>query len=67
MASSEGKVTLSAAVPIELKERIQHIASERRWTLSQALVVFLTDYIDTWEVELGISTPEPTQSKKSKK
>lgn len=65
MATSEGRVTLSAAVPVELKERIQHIAKERRWTLSQALVAFLEDYLEAWEKELGIKSP--TQPKEDKK
>jgi len=63
-ATSEGKVTLSAAVPIELKERIQHIATERRWTLSQTVVVFLEEYLEAWEEELGIRTAK--QPKKAK-
>ena len=62
-ATSEGKVTLSAAVPVELKERIQRIAIERRWTLSQTVVVFLEEYLETWEEKLGI---QPTKSPREK-
>ncbi len=62
---SDGKVTLSAAVPIELKERIQHIATERRWTLSQTVVVFLEEYIEVWEDELGINPPNKKKAQKS--
>jgi len=65
MTVSEGKVTLSAAVPIELKERIQKIASEKRWTLSQTLVIFLEEYLDEWEGDLGRET-KPTPKRKSK-
>lgn len=64
MPISEGKVTLSAAVPIGLKERIQEIASEKRWTLSQTIVIFLEEYLDEWERELGIvekAAPSPKQ------
>ncbi len=66
-ATSEGKVTLSAAVPMELKERIQHIAAERRWTLSQTLVIFLEEYLEDWENELGLSPNSTSPSKKKPK
>ncbi|NEO34379.1 MAG: hypothetical protein F6K36_29070 [Symploca sp. SIO3C6] len=54
MASKDGKITLSAAVPIELKERVQRIARLRRWTLSQTIVIFLEEYLDALEEKLGI-------------
>lgn len=63
MPVSEGKVTLSAAVPLELKERIQKIATERRWTLSQTVVVFLEEYLDEWEKSLKPSNPSPKARK----
>jgi hypothetical protein len=69
--TSDGKVTLSAAVPTSLKERVQHIANERRWTLSQTLVIFLEEYLDIWEDELGVtkkqSTPKKPEAKPSKR
>lgn len=67
MSSKDGKVTLSAAVPASLKDRVQHIASERRWTLSQTLVVFLEEYLETWEKELGIGVKEPKPTPKKQK
>lgn len=60
MASGEGRVTLSAAVPIELKERVQEIAQRHRWTLSQTIVVFLEEYLDEWEESVD-KTFNPTQ------
>ncbi len=65
MPISEGKVTLSAAVPIELKERIQRIASEKRWTLSQTLVIFLEEYLDDWESDLGKESKPSSKKRKS--
>jgi hypothetical protein len=65
MPVSEGKVTLSAAVPLELKEKIQRIATERRWTLSQTVVIFLEEYLDEWEKTLTSTAPTP-KSKKTK-
>lgn len=65
MPVSEGKVTLSAAVPVELKERIQRIASEKRWTLSQTLVIFLEEYLDEWEKD--VSEPIPVSKRKRTK
>ena len=65
MPASEGKVTLSAAVPIELKERIQRIASEKRWTLSQTVVVFLEDCLDDWEKHLNGAKASPTKKRKT--
>ena len=62
MPVSDGKVTLSAAVPVEMKERIQRIASEKRWSLSQTLVVFIEDCLDEWEQNL-VDTPAPTSKK----
>ncbi len=66
MPASEGKVTLSAAVPIELKERIQRIAVEKRWTLSQTVVVFLEEYLAAWEKELGVEVEPPPKRKSTK-
>lgn len=60
MASGEGRVTLSAAVPIELKERVQEIAQRHRWTLSQTIVVFLEEYLDEWEESVD-KTFNPTK------
>ncbi len=65
MGVSEGKVTLSAAVPIELKERIQRIGLSKRWTLSQTLVVFLEEYLDAWEKDLGVDATTPKKKSKS--
>lgn len=68
MATSDGRVTLSAAVPVEMKERLQKIAAERRWTLSQAVLAFLEDKLSDWETELGINTqPSPPTTEKKRK
>jgi predicted DNA-binding protein len=58
MPAGEGKVTLSATVPVELKERFQRIAAEKRWSVSQTVTIFIEEYLDTWEDELGISQKE---------
>ncbi len=63
MPESLGRVTLSAAVPIEMKERIQRIASEKRWTMSQTVVIFFEEFLDVWESELGLSTNTATEQK----
>jgi hypothetical protein len=65
MPTGEGKVTLSAAVPIELKERIQDIANKQRWTLSQTMVVFLEEYLEEWEKTIGEGF-KPTQKQSNK-
>lgn len=69
MTSGEGKVTLSAAVPTELKERFQRIAAEKRWSLSQTLVIFIEEFLPHWENELGMADTEasPTTQTKKKK
>jgi hypothetical protein len=66
MPAGEGKVTLSATVPIELKERFQKIADEKRWSVSQTVTIFIEEYLDIWEDELGVSEKKPTP-KKSKR
>jgi hypothetical protein len=62
MPAGEGKVTLSATVPVELKERFQRIADEKRWSVSQTVTIFIEEYLDIWEDELGISK-KPTPKK----
>jgi predicted transcriptional regulator len=69
MASGEGRVTLSAAVPIELKERVQEIAQKHRWTLSQTIVVFLEEYLDEWEqsIDKGFNPTQKPVNKGNKR
>ena len=67
MPVSDVKVTLSAAVPIELKERIQKIATEKRWTLSQTVVIFIEDCLDKWEKDIGVVETAPTPISKKPK
>jgi hypothetical protein len=64
--SDEYKVTLSTSVTPELKERFQRIASDKRWSLSQTIVVFIEEYFDQWEESLGIKE-KPVAEPKSKK
>jgi hypothetical protein len=63
MPAGEGKVTLSAIVPVELKERFQRIAAEKRWSVSQTVTIFIEEYLDTWEDEIGISQKKDTPKK----
>ncbi len=68
MMTSEPKVTLSASVPPGLKERFQRIADEKRWSLSQTVIVFIEEYLDVWEDDLGMAptkAPEPKARKKA--
>ena len=65
MPAGEGKVTLSATVPVELKERFQRIADEKRWSVSQTVTIFIEEYLDIWEDELGVSKkPTPKKPKR---
>lgn len=67
MQTSEPKVTLSAAVPIELKERLKRIGTLKRWTLSQTVVLLLEDCLEEWERQVGVESqvikPKRTKSK----
>ncbi len=65
--TDEPKVTLSASVPPNLKKRFQQIATEKRWSLSQTVIVFIEEYLDDWENELGLSPNSSTPNKKAKK
>lgn len=64
--SDEYKVTLSTSVTPEIKERFQRIAANKRWSLSQTVIVFIEEYFDQWEESLGINE-EPVTEPKSKK
>ncbi len=63
MPVGEGKATMSAAVPVAIKERFQRIADQKRWTLSQTIVIFAEEYLSQWETELGIEKPSDSQAK----
>jgi hypothetical protein len=66
--TDEPKVTLSASVPPDLKKRFQRIATVKRWSLSQTVIVFIEEYLETWEKELGIvDEPVPTPTSKKAK
>lgn len=62
----ESKVTLSASVPPNLKKRFQKIAVEKRWSISQTVIVFIEEYLDQWERELGISEDSVPIPKKTR-
>lgn len=68
MAPKEPKVTLSASVEPSYKVRFEAIAKEKRWTLSQTVQYFIEEFLDSWEIELGVSelVRPPKQTDKSK-
>jgi predicted DNA-binding protein len=67
MPVGKGKAAISTVLPDELKSRLQRIADNRKWTLSQTVRECLELYIGNLETELGISTSEPAQSSKKSK
>ena len=63
MPVGKGKTSISTVLPDNLKERLQRIADDRKWTLSQTVRECLESFIDNWEEELGI---QPSNKKKPK-
>ena len=63
MPVGKGKTSISTVLSDNLKERLQRIADNRKWTLSQTVRECLESFIDNWEEQLGI---EPSTKKKPK-
>jgi hypothetical protein len=61
MSTGEPKTTVTAAVSPKTKERLKQIAAKKRWTVSQTLSIFIEEFLDTWEGELGVTNVEPTK------
>jgi hypothetical protein len=69
MSLSKDKSPLSTVVSVELKEKLQRIATAKKWTLSHTVKLFIESFIDTWEKELGIDsdlTPRAQRAKTKK-
>jgi len=58
MPVGKGKASISTVLPDDLKERLQRIADNRKWTLSQTVRECLESFIDAWEDELGLNPPK---------
>jgi hypothetical protein len=65
--TEEPKVTLSASVPPSLKKRFQQIATAKRWSLSQTVIVFIEEYLDQWEKDLGLDQTVKGEGESKKK
>lgn len=65
MPVGKDKTSIATVVPVKLKKRLECIASEKKWTISQTVKECLELYIDQWEKELGVET-QTTPKKRSK-
>jgi predicted DNA-binding protein len=66
MPVSKDKTSIGTVVPLALKMRIERIANEKKWTLSQTVKECLETFIEQWEKELGLDV-KPSTSKVSKR
>lgn len=66
MPVGKDKTSIATVVPIKLKKRLETIASQKKWTLSQTVKECLELFIDQLENELGVET-EATPKKRVKK
>lgn len=72
MPVGKDKTSIATVVPIKLKKRLESIASQKKWTLSQTVKECLEIFIDQLEKELGVETqttpkkPQKTANKPEK-
>ncbi len=64
MPVGKDKSSIATVVPIDLKKRLERVATSKKWTLSQTVKECLETFIEQWEKELGVDT---TPTKKPKK
>jgi predicted DNA-binding protein len=68
MPVGKDKSSIATVVPLDLKKRLERVATSKKWTLSQTVKECLETFIDQWERELGIvEEPVPTPKKHSAK
>ena len=63
----KGNTQLSVILPDALYLEVVEIAAKKDWSVSQTVRNIVDDWLKAQKAELGISTPEPVQPKKSKK
>lgn len=66
MPLTADKSTVTAVIPLEMKEKLRSIAKLRRWSLSQAVGALIEDSFEEWVAGLGI-TLEPAKPKTQRK
>jgi predicted DNA-binding protein len=68
MPVGKDKSSIATVVPIGLKQRLERVATSKKWTLSQTVKECLESFIDQWEKDLGVvEEPAPTPKKRSSK
>lgn len=65
MPVGKDKTSIATVVPVKLKKRLESIASQKKWTLSQTVKECLELFIDQLENELGVET-QATPKKRTK-
>jgi predicted DNA-binding protein len=65
MPTSPDKATVSAVIPLEIKERLKVIAKAKRWSISQTAGLILEECISKYEDGLK-KKREKSPSKSSK-
>lgn len=69
MPVGKDKSSIATVVPVSLRERLERVASAKKWTLSQTVKECLETFITQWEKDLGIEEepkPIPKTNRKPK-
>jgi hypothetical protein len=64
MPVGKDKSSIATVVPVSLRERLERVASVKKWTLSQTVKECLETFITQWEKDLGIEEEEPKPTPK---
>jgi len=64
MSLGDDKTTVTAVIPVQLKQQLKKIAAKRRWSLSQTVGALIEDSIDQWTTTLGINIEDNPSPRK---
>ncbi len=67
MPVGKDKSSIATVVPIDLKKRLERVASSKKWTLSQTVKECLETFIEQWEIDLGVDQSPKAENKPAKK
>lgn len=67
MPLGDDKSTVTAVIPVEMKDKLKAIAKIRRWSLSQTVGALIEDSFEEWVAGLGINLEAKTKTSRKRK